>query len=228
MSFSNRALSSLGKIAIVFAVAAAFIIGLAGTVILSLHTGSATVPDVVGKDISAGESALNDAGLSMRRRTTRPAPADVKPNTILSQTPHAGELVKVGQTVAVDISRAAQAGEIVTAPVEEPTPAPEAAQGNQNDNRNQNRRPRNRNANNSNPSGNLNSNAANSNRGNSNPPPANNRNATNLNANRAPNANSRNPTLNINRTTPTVPNLNRRTPAIQTPPFVRPSGNTRP
>ncbi|HYE66341.1 MAG TPA: PASTA domain-containing protein, partial [Pyrinomonadaceae bacterium] len=104
MFLVKRALSALGKIGIILAIAVAFVVGLTGTIYLSLRSPGVKVPDVVGKDYITGESALNDAGLYIRRRATR-ASADAQPNIILDQSPRAGEIIKAGQTVAVVVSR---------------------------------------------------------------------------------------------------------------------------
>src|SRR5438270_6714283 len=92
-------LGALRKIGIIIAVVAAFLFGMAGTVYLSLRSPEVKVPDVVGKDYAAGEQALDNAGLNVRKRATR-AVADKQPNIILDQVPRSGEVVKVGQTVA--------------------------------------------------------------------------------------------------------------------------------
>lgn len=228
MSFGKRALSALGKLGIIVAVAAAFLFGLGGTIYLSLRTSEVAVPDLVGKDFLAAETALTDAGLNVRKRATRPT-AD-KPNIVLAQLPNAGEIVKVGQTIAVDVSRAPKEGEAVLSGVPETKPeesnrnenkpgndngAPKNQNGNQNNtnNQNQNKRPKNtnKNANNSNNSNNRN---------------ANNRNATNANNTNNRNANAnRNTNATSNRNANSL-NTNRRAPVPATPPF-NPGGNTR-
>lgn len=241
MSVVKRAFSALGKLGIIIAIAIAFIIGMVGTVYLSLRSPEVKVPDVVGKDVMEGEQALDKDGLNMRRRATRFSP-DAKPNTILAQEPHAGEIIKVGQTVAVVVSRAtAKEGESPITAEEnfgndnKNANAESNTSKNENENANKsNRNTRSKNTNNSNNSNNANnSNNRNANnRGNSNN--SNNRNANdrnannrNTNANRPANSNAGNTngnrnTLNINRntnanrrapaTTPASPNGNRRTP----------------
>ena len=104
MAFSGRPLgTALSKIGIFVAIAVAFSIGLAATVYLSLRSPEVAVPDVVGQHYLNGESALEDAGLYIRKRAKR-YKADTKPDTILDQSPRAGEVIKVGQTVAVVVS----------------------------------------------------------------------------------------------------------------------------
>jgi hypothetical protein len=98
------------RIAIVVGIAIAFSLGLLGAIYLSLRSSETRVPDVVGKDRASAESTIEDAGLNFRVRATR-ATAEAKPDVVLIQLPAAGVTVKVGQTVAVDISRASANGE---------------------------------------------------------------------------------------------------------------------
>ncbi len=224
MSVGKRALSALGKIGIVLAIGIAFLFGLAGTVYLSLRSAEVRVPDVVGKDRGAAEQALKEAGLKYRQTATRYS-AEAQPNTILDQMPKAGEVIKVGQTVAVVMSRAAaREGEASTPPsTSENKPEAEKPKENQNTNQaannqnnqneNQNKEKRNKNANNKNANNSNNRNANNRNANN-----VNNRNANrNTNAN-TPNANA-NANTNSNRS-PDNSNANKRVPAnISTPPF---------
>lgn len=161
-------------------IAIAFLFGVVTTVYLSLRSPEVKVPDVVGKDRFEAEKILADADLNFRVRATRPS-NQAKPDTVLFQLPRPGEVVKAGQTVAMDISRATKAGE-----------APETVKPAEDDNRNANssvngnsnenkpRRPRNRNEN-ENANGNANSNT--------NKP---------ANANRTPNANRANANATIN------------------------------
>lgn len=196
MSLAKRAFSTIGKLGIIVAIVIAFFIGLVGTVYLSLRSPEVKVPNIVGKDVLEGEAALDHEGLNMRRRASRYSP-DAKPNTILDQSPHAGEVIKVGQTVAVVISRStAKEGE---SPVSAPPSSAEEGFGAENKNENtdsssssknenenkekSNANRRSRNTNNSNNANNSNNSNANRN--------ANNRNANSRNANDR-NANDRN------------------------------------
>jgi hypothetical protein len=113
VSFTRQALTALKRIFIVVGIAIAFGLGLLGAIYLSLRSSETRVPDIVGKDRTAAESTISSAGLNFRVRATRPA-SDAKPDTVLIQLPHAGEIVKVGQTVAVDISRPTKEGETST------------------------------------------------------------------------------------------------------------------
>ena len=217
MDFGRRALAGLGKVGIVLAVLAAFIFGLLGTVYLSLRTAEVKVPDVLGKDRFTAETMLDEAGLKIRVRGARPT-AD-KPDTVLSQLPEAGQIVKAGIPIAVEVSRAPKEGETVRSsapePVEDSAKPAEVSNANQpttagatNQNQNQNKPPKNKNTNkNANNANNRNSN--NSNNANRNANANANRNANNRNANTTPNA---------NRTTNNL-NINRRQPPITTPPF---------
>ena len=114
MSFTNQALTALKRILIVVGIAVAFTLGLLGAIYLSLRSSETKVPDIIGKDRTAAEDTISSAGLNFRVRATRPT-SEAKPDTVLIQLPHAGEIVKVGQTVAVDISRPAKEGESPTA-----------------------------------------------------------------------------------------------------------------
>lgn len=188
-------LTILKRIVIVIGIAVAFTLGLLGAIYLSLRSSETRVPDIVGKDRTSAENAISDAGLNFRVRATR-STSEAKPDTVLIQLPHAGEVVKVGQTVAVDISRATSDGASSAPPNTntEPTDKQDnssASNTSSNSNANTEKRPANRNANNSNANKNANANRL----------P--NRNQNN-NANRAANGN-----LNVNATaTPAHANAN--------------------
>jgi len=175
---ATGALSALRRLSIAIAIAVVFLFGLATTVYLSLRSPEVTVPDVVGKDRFTAEQILGDAGLNFRVRATRPS-NELEANTVLFQLPRAGEVVKAGQTVAMDISRNAKEGESSEAAVVPEKKPDEKAENqnsnestaanenkprrkpvNKNDNSNENRNANsNRNANgNSNKTGNANSN----------------------------------------------------------------------
>jgi len=115
VAFINRALTALKRIFIVIGIALAFSFGLIGAIVLSLRSSETKVPDIVGKDRLAAENTMSSAGLNFRVRATRPT-SEAKPDTVLIQLPHAGEIVKAGQTVAVDISRPAKEGESSSEP----------------------------------------------------------------------------------------------------------------
>lgn len=113
MSFITQALTALKRFFIVVGIAIAFTFGLLGAIYLSLRSSETKVPDIVGQDRMSAENTISSAGLNFRVRATRPS-SDAKPDTVLIQLPHAGEVVKVGQTVAVDISRSTKEGETPT------------------------------------------------------------------------------------------------------------------
>jgi hypothetical protein len=194
----TQTLSALRSLGIVIAIGVAFLFGLATTVYLSLRSPAVTVPEVVGKDRFVAENELQAAGLNFRIRATRPS-RQMKSDTVMFQLPPAGQVVKAGQTVAVDIARTAKEGE-----------ASETIAGQENsnktagnDNRNTNDSSATLNLNENKPKRNKNANAnanANSNR--------------NANANR-PNANAR-ANVNGNNENSTVPRPNSNTNSPQT------------
>lgn len=212
VSLATRILSIFRSIAIVIAIALVFLFGVATTVYLSLRSPEVKVPDVIGKDRFEAERILGEADLKFRVRSTRPS-TEAKPDTVLFQLPRGGEVVKTGQTVAMDISRAAKEGESP----ETVTPDEPADNRNTNSNANENRprRPRPRNTNdNANANGNSNSN------GNTNRPANINRANVNsgVNVNATPRTNVNRPDVrnsNVN-TRPATSNDNRR-PAVPRP-----------
>ncbi|HET9525518.1 MAG TPA: PASTA domain-containing protein [Pyrinomonadaceae bacterium] len=208
------------------AIVVVFLFGVATTVYLSLRSPETKVPNVVGKDRFEAEKILEEADLKFRVRAYRPS-NQANPDTVLFQLPRAGEVVKAGQTVAMDISRPTKAGETPeTVPTPEDTNANRNTNAPANANANRPRRPANRNEN---ANGNTNVNAnrpananANANRpANVNRPAANANITPRSNVNRSDqrNTNSRtNSNLNENRRpvaprpTPGVPNPNRQNP----------------
>jgi beta-lactam-binding protein with PASTA domain len=193
--------------AIVIGIAIAFSLGLLGAIYLSLRSSETRVPDIMGKDRTTAENTISDAGLNFRVRAER-VTSEAKPGTVIIQLPHAGEIVKVGQTVAVDISRPSKDGEYVppsdsnsnananaqSSPAAQDNNTSSANNSNSNANK---RKPANKNANdngNANRTANRNSNRALNGNANSNTTPARsttnttpaNRAGTNANANRRP------------------------------------------
>ena len=213
MSVLTRITSVFRSIAIVIAIAIVFLFGVATTVYLSLRSPEVQVPDVVGKNRFDAEKILADADLKVRIRAYRPS-NEVARDTVMFQLPRAGEVVKAGQTVAMDISRETKAGESS----EKVTPDEPAENRNTNSSANTNekpKRPRPKNTN-ENANGNTNGNAnkpVNANRANTNAGAAN-VNATprsNVNRTDLKNANSRPAAANDNkrpapRPTPKLPN----------------------
>ena len=133
MGVANQALSALRRMGLVILIAIAFLFGLATTVYLSLRSPEVTVPEVVGKDRFEAERILGNADLNFRVRATRPS-NQVQANTVLFQVPRAGEVVKTGQTVAMDISRTAKEGEASEAVVNDKKAGEEKAVENRNTN----------------------------------------------------------------------------------------------
>lgn len=192
MNQATGALSALRRLGIAIAIAVVFLFGLATTVYLSLRSPEVTVPDVIGKDRFQAEQILGDAGLNFRVRATR-ASNELKADTVLFQLPRGGEVVKAGQTVAMDISRTAKEGESSEAVVEK-TPEEKAANQNSNESTANENKPRRRPANkNDNANDNRNANVNRSNRnGNSNA-------KSNTNSNRpVPNTNGNRNSSNAN------------------------------
>ena len=198
------------------AIVVVFLFGVATTVYLSLRSPETKVPDVVGKNRFEAEKILEEADLNARVRAYRPT-NQAQPDTVLFQLPRAGEVVKSGQTVAMDVSRPAKEGESPeTVKPEEPSenrntnsPANTNTNTNTNANENKPRKPKNTNAN---ANGNTNTNRpANANRPNANVDNANVTPRSNVNRSDQRNTNSR---TNSNdnrrpvapRPTPAVPN----------------------
>lgn len=183
MSLAARVVSIIRSITIVIAIAVVFLFGVATTVYLSLRSPEVQVPNVVGKNRFDAEQILAEANLKFRVRASRPsnqAPQD----TVLFQLPRPGEVVKVGQTVAMDISRPTKEGE--TPENVKPEEPSENRNTNTSSNANTNKpRPKPKNAN-ENTNGNVNSNTSANRNSNTNA----NRNAnTNSNTNRPANVN---------------------------------------
>jgi beta-lactam-binding protein with PASTA domain len=226
VSVANRVLSVLRRLSIIIAIAVTFLFGLATTVYLSLRSPEVRVPEVVGKDRFEAERILGDAGLNFRVRATRPSNQS-KPDTVLFQLPRAGEVVKVGQTVAMDISRAAKEGEAAEGEATDKKVAEEKAESsNQNANSSNDNRPkRNKNVNankNANENSNSNANTA-TNNGNANKP-------ANVNAGNSNTTPNNNTTRNANSSETPNRNANvnpERRPTVRPTPAVRPANNNR-
>lgn len=179
----------MGKFGLVIAVAFAFILGMVGTVYLSLRSPEVRVPEVVNQNRWNAEKALDKAGLHMRVRATRFV-RGTQPDTVLNQSPQPGEVVKFGQTVALVVSRGPDKDEEAAAAAFTAAEAEAARQKsaeededakNKNANKNTNEKSaKNRNANRNKNSNNANANTAN-------------RNANNSNANKNANNTNRNP-----------------------------------
>lgn len=213
MNTANGALSVLRRIGIVIAIAIVFVFGLAGTVYLSLRSPEVKVPDVVGKDRFEAERVLDAAGLNFRVRATRPS-SQVNADTVLFQLPRGGEVVKAGQTVAMDISRGVKEGEASQAVTPEKTPEEQSSNQNTSESAsaNENKPKRNKNTN-KNENDNANANRLTANK-----------NANTGNTNRSTNLNSNRPSANANTNAnrSVVPNGNVRPATVKPSPTVKP------
>ena len=221
MNTATGALATLRRLIIVIAIAIVFVFGLATTVYLSLRSPEVKVPDVVGKDRFEAERVLEDAGLNFRVRKARPN-GQMKADTVLFQLPGAGELVKTGQTVAMDISRTVKDGESSeAAPQSTPEEKPTIQNTNDAASANENKPKRNKNTN-KNANDNANGNTANRN-ANANRP------SLNKNANGNSNgtsANSNRPALVIdNNANRSNQNGNTHAPAAKPSPVSKPTQN---
>jgi len=186
VSLVARITSIFRSIAIVIAIAVVFLFGVATTVYLSLRSPEVKVPDVVGKNRFDAEKILAEADLKFRVRAYRPSNQS-QPDTVVFQLPRPGEVVKAGQTVAMDLSRLAKAGESPeTVTPDEPS---ENRNTNTNSNENKPKRPKPKNTN-ENANANKNANANTNRPLNANRPPAN----VSTNANITPRSN-----VNVNR-----------------------------
>jgi PASTA domain len=210
VSLVARIASIFRSIAIVIAIAVVFLFGVATTVYLSLRSPEVKVPDVVGKDRFDAEKILAEADLKFRVRASRPS-NQAKPDTVLFQLPRPGEVVKAGQTVAMDISRAAKEGETPENVTPEEPADNRNANASANTNDNKPKRPRNKNTN-ENANANKNANSNTNRPVNANRPPAN-ANRSNANAGGA-NVNAI-PRSNVNRSP--LPNSNTRPASRPTP-----------
>lgn len=189
-------LAILGKIGVVAAIAVAFTVGLLGTVYFSMRSPEVQAPEVVGKNRFDGETTLEEAGLHIRVRASRYS-SEAKADTILEQSPRGGEVVKVGQTIAVMVSRATpRPGEVAA--------EDEAGTETANDSKNQNSKSSNKQVegqDNAKPNKNVNTTIANKN--------ANNRKANTNTANTNVNSNAnRNVNGNVNRSADSNQNAN--------------------
>ncbi len=197
------------------AIGVVFLFGVATTVYLSLRSPEVKVPDVVGKDRFEAERILGEADLKFRVRASRPS-NEAKPDTVLFQLPRAGEVVKTGQTVAMDISRPTKEGESPESVTPDEPVENRNTNSASNSNANKPKRPKPRNTN-DNVNGNANTNA----NGNTNRPA----NVNRANVNSGANVNAT-PRGNVNRpdvrnsnsnTRPAASNVNRRPTPRPTP-----------
>lgn len=103
MGVLKTGLSAIGKLFIVIILAATFLVGMFGTVYLSLRGEELKVPEIVGKDFGQSEKELEAMGLKIKKRADRFS--QEKPNTVLEQLPKPGDTVKSGQMILVVVSK---------------------------------------------------------------------------------------------------------------------------
>ncbi|HEX8735942.1 MAG TPA: PASTA domain-containing protein [Pyrinomonadaceae bacterium] len=115
MGLLKTGASALGKLIMVALLAAAFVVGMVGTVWLSLRGEEIQVPEIVGKDFNESEKELAALGLKVKRRSYRYS--EEKPNTIIEQAPKAGDTVKTGHQILVVVSQANPEGTEAPAPL---------------------------------------------------------------------------------------------------------------
>ena len=95
--------------------AAAFVVGMVGTVWLSLRGEEIQVPEIVGKDFNESEKELAALGLKIKRRSYRYS--EEKPNTVIEQAPKAGDTVKTGHQILVVVAQQDPEGTEAPAPL---------------------------------------------------------------------------------------------------------------
>ncbi len=103
MSFLKSGFSAIGRLAALALLAAAFLLGLAGVVYMSLQGAEIKVPEIIGKDFSQSEKELALLGLKIKKRADRTSAE--APNTVIEQLPKPGETVKTGQMILVVTSK---------------------------------------------------------------------------------------------------------------------------
>lgn len=103
MGLVNAGLSAITKLAIIAALAAAFLFGMAMVVYMSLQGSVVQVPQIVGKNLAESKTELAELGLKLQIRASRPTTDP--PDTILEQLPRPGETVKTGQLIVVVTSK---------------------------------------------------------------------------------------------------------------------------
>jgi hypothetical protein len=116
VGFLKSSASAIGKLLTVIVLAGAFLVGLVGVVWLSLQGQEVKVPEIVGKDFGDSEKELTQLGLKIKRRAFRFS--EEKPNTVIEQSPRAGEPVKTGQIIFVVVSQANPEGSEAPATVD--------------------------------------------------------------------------------------------------------------
>ena len=89
----------IGKLLLMVVLAGLFLFGLTSVVYMSLQGKEIKVPTITGKQLSDSETELAQLGLKIKKRADRP---DSEPaNTVIDQSPKAGDVVKTGQVIYV-------------------------------------------------------------------------------------------------------------------------------
>lgn len=103
MSILSSGFSAIGRLLAIAVMAAAFLLGMAGVVYMSLQGKEVSVPEITGKDMPTSESELASLGLKIKKRADRFS--QEAPGTVIEQLPKPGETVKTGQMILVVTSR---------------------------------------------------------------------------------------------------------------------------
>ncbi len=109
MGFVLTGVSAIGKLVAVAILLGAFLLAMAGVILMSLSGDEIIVPEITGKDFFQSEKELASLGLKIKRRADRPSTEQI--NTVLEQLPKPGETVKSGQMIFVVVSKAGVEGE---------------------------------------------------------------------------------------------------------------------
>ena len=109
MSFVNRSISAIGKLAALAALLGVFVFGMAAVVYRSLQGSEIKVPEITGKNFVESERELASLGLKIKKRADRVS--QEAPNTVIEQLPKPGETVKSGQMILVVTSKGAGGSE---------------------------------------------------------------------------------------------------------------------
>ena len=114
MSFASKGLTAVGRLLALGVVAAAFFLGMAGVVYMSLQGSEVKVPEITGKSLNDSEKDLAMLGLKIKKRADRPSTE--APGTVIEQLPKPGETVKTGQMILVVTSKGPENG-VTPAPI---------------------------------------------------------------------------------------------------------------
>lgn len=102
MNVVKNGISAFGKLLVVLALTATFMVGLFGVFYVQLKGEEVKIPKIVGKNFNDGREDLADYGLRIRKISSRYSNED--PNTILEQRPRAGSTAKTGLMISVVVS----------------------------------------------------------------------------------------------------------------------------